>query len=58
MSHYKNDSYASTVSHTENCLLQLEDDIRAFGSDDQRAILQQALDLLEVLYFTLREEEE
>ena len=54
--HYKNDSHASTVSHTENCLLQLEDDIRAFGSEDQRVILQQALDLLEVLYFTLREE--
>lgn len=57
MSHYKSNSYASTVSHTENCLLQLEDDIRAFGSADQKAALQQALDILEVLYFTLREEE-
>lgn len=55
--HYKRNDHASTVSHTENCLLQLEDDIKAFGSDDQKALLQSALDLLESLYFTLREDE-
>ena len=55
--HYKSNTDASTVSHTENCLYQLEENIKAFGSEDQKALLQGALDMLESLYYTLREDE-
>ena len=57
MNHYKSNSHASTVSHTENCLIQLVDDIEQFGSAEQKALMAQAQDLLESLYHTLREEE-
>jgi len=53
----KDNSMASTVSHAENCLYDIEDDIMAKGSDIQKVALQNALNALETLYFMLQEEE-
>jgi len=57
MKHYKSNADASTVSHTENCLYQLQDDIAKHGSEDQKEYLKNALWMLESLYYTLREDE-
>ena len=53
----KDNSMASTVSHAENCLYDIKDDIIKNGSLAQKVALSEALDKLETLYFTLREED-
>ena len=53
----KNDSMAFTVSHAEDCLYGIKEQIEQNGSLAQKVALQEALAKLETLYFTLREED-
>ena len=53
----KDNSMASTVSHAENCLYDINKEIETKGSDLQKVALQNALNALETLYHLLREEE-
>ena len=53
----KDNAMASTVSHAENCLYDINTEIEAKGSNIQKVALQNALNALETLYFLLREEE-
>ena len=53
----KNNSTASLVSHAENVLYEIKTAIEGSGSSEQKELLVNALDTLEQLYFTLREEE-
>lgn len=56
----KSDSMASTVSHCENCLYEIKDIFDRSDKEpslEQEQLLRDALDTLEKLYFTLREEE-
>lgn len=53
----KSNSMASTVGHTEDCLYNIKTQIEDNGSYEQRMALLNALDALETLYMSLREEE-
>lgn len=53
----KDNAMASTVSHAENCLYDINRDIEQRGSEIQKVALQNALNALETLYFMLREDE-
>jgi hypothetical protein len=53
----KSNNMASTVSHAEDCLYGIREEIEKNGSEDQILILKEALGCLEELYFVLREEE-
>ena len=53
----RDNAMASTVSHAENCLYDINKEIEAKGSDLQKVALQNALNALETLYHLLREEE-
>jgi len=48
---------ASTISHAENSITEVLQDIEAFGSVAQRELALDALDCLEKLYMSLRDEE-
>jgi hypothetical protein len=51
----KDNTMASTVSHAEDCLYDIQSDIESKGSDIQKVALQNALNALETLYFMLQE---
>lgn len=53
----KSNAMASTVSHAENCLYDIKEEIEHRGSSMQNMALQNALNALETLYFMLQEEE-
>jgi hypothetical protein len=53
----KDNSMASTVSHTEDCLYGISEAVASFGSLAQKDALQLAFSALEKLYYLLREEE-
>jgi hypothetical protein len=53
----KSDSMASTVSHAENCLYDILQEIKERGSLEQKETLYNALEELETLYFSLRNED-
>lgn len=53
----RDNAMASTVSHAENCLYDIKDEIEYKGSALQNMALQNALNALETLYFMLQEEE-
>ena len=53
----KSNSMATTISHAENSIIEVLQDIEAFGSVAQRELALDALDCLEKLYMSLRDEE-
>lgn len=53
----KSDAMASTVSHAENCLYDILQDIKDRGTPEQQEAIYNSLESLETLYFLLREEE-
>jgi hypothetical protein len=53
----KDNAMASTVSHAENCLYDIKTDIEDNGSVTQKVALEVALNALETLYFSLRNED-
>jgi hypothetical protein len=53
----KSDSMASTVSHAENCLYDIAQEILEKGSLEQKETLHNVLSDLETLYFLLRNED-
>lgn len=55
---FKANSSASTVSHAENCVIEVLGDMKKNGADiKQIELAEDALELLESLYFSLREDE-
>ena len=54
----KDDSMASTVSHVEDCLYDIIQDIEKKGSIEQKETLYNVLESLETLYFSLRSDSE
>jgi len=54
----KDDSMASTVSHVEDCLYDIIQDIEKMGSIEQKETLYNVLESLETLYFSLRSDSE
>ncbi len=56
VNHLKSNSMASTISHAENSIIDVLQDIEEFGSQEQKVLISGALDLLEKLYFTLRDD--
>jgi len=54
----KDDSMASTVSHAEDCLYDIIQDIEKKGSLEQKETLYNVLESLETLYFSLRSDSE
>ena len=53
----KSNAMASTVSHAEDCLYGILEDIKDYGTPEQREAIYNSLESLETLYFLLREEE-
>ena len=53
----KSNGMASTVSHAENCLYDILQEINENGTLAQKVAISEALAKLETLYFTLREDE-
>ena len=53
----KSNSMATTISHAENSIIEVLQDVEAFGSVAQRELALDALDCLEKLYMSLRDEE-
>jgi hypothetical protein len=53
----KCNAMASTVSHAENCLYDILQDIKERGTPEQMEAIYNSLESLETLYFLLREEE-
>lgn len=49
-------SMASTVSHAENCLYDILEEIEKHGTPTQLEAITQSLESLETLYFLLRED--
>ena len=56
--HLKSDSMASQISHAEDCIINVLQDIEQFASEEQKQLASGALDLLEKLYMSLREDDE
>ena len=54
----KSNSMATTISHAENCIIEVLQDVEAYGSVAQRELALDALDCLEKLYMSLRDEDE
>lgn len=52
----KSNSMASQISHAEDCIINVLQDIEAFGSVAQRELALDALDCLSKLYDSLRDE--
>lgn len=53
----KDNAMASTVSHAEDCLYGILQDIQQKGTPEQREAIRNSLESLETLYFLLREEQ-
>ena len=53
----KSDSMASQISHAEDCIINVLQDIEQFASEEQKQLASGALDLLEKLYMSLRDDE-
>jgi len=56
MGDLKSNSMASTISHAENSITEVLQDIEAFGSVAQRELALDALDCLSKLYDSLRDD--
>ena len=52
----KSNSMASQISHAEDCIINVLQDIESFASEEQKQLASGALDLLEKLYMSLRED--
>jgi hypothetical protein len=52
----KSNSMASQISHAENSIIEVLQDIEELGSEFQQRLASDALDLLEKLYMSLRED--
>jgi len=53
----KANHHASTISHAENCIYEVLSYLKKEGSEEQLQLAEDALELLEELYYTLQEEE-
>jgi hypothetical protein len=56
MEQLKSNAMASTVSHAENCLYDIIQDIKERGTPEQMEAMYNSLESLETLYFLLRED--
>ena len=57
ITHLKSNSIASEISHAEDCIISVIQDIESFASEEQKQLASGALDLLEKLYMSLREDD-
>jgi hypothetical protein len=54
----KSDSMASSISHAENSIIEVLQDIEQFGSEYQKVLASGSLEQLEKLYMSLRNDDE